>query len=317
MRIVVLHGAEPFFRSLHTTRLREQLAEEHGEIETVRFDGESCSAAEVLDECRSWSLLQQHKLVLVDAADQIVKEANRKLFERYAEAPSEDATLVLRSDTWRKGKLDKLIDTCGGGIIKCDHPTSAEATKWAINRCRSEWDAEIEADAARLLIDRLGVDMGRIDTELSKLASAISEGASISLALVRDMVGMSREEEVWAIQSRLLTGDPEIALRSLNETLDVSRQPEVLVSYAVIDLARKLHTAASLIQGGMQPFNAAREAKIWGPAQQPILALASRAAPAKFAALLDDAVEADARMKSGRTSPRRSLEALALRFASL
>ena len=46
----------------------------------------------------------------VDNADQFVKEANRPLVERYAEHPTENATLVLRSDKWNKGKLDAMIE---------------------------------------------------------------------------------------------------------------------------------------------------------------------------------------------------------------
>src|SRR5207253_8118234 len=51
----------------------ELLTKAHGEIDSFRFDGASASAAEVLDECRTFGLMRQQKLVIVDNADALLK----------------------------------------------------------------------------------------------------------------------------------------------------------------------------------------------------------------------------------------------------
>ena len=95
-RIVVLIGKELFLRAQYTSMLRASLEKVHGEIETFQFSGDSVDPAEVLDECRSFGLMASYKLVIVDDADQFVRADTRPMIERYAQNPSEQATLVLR-----------------------------------------------------------------------------------------------------------------------------------------------------------------------------------------------------------------------------
>lgn len=314
-RIVVLHGKEAFLRSLYADQLRDALTEAFGEVESLRFPGASAMLADVLDECRSFGLMQQHKLVTVDEADKFVTAQTRPALERYAANPVDSATLLLRSDGWRPGKLDKAIAKVGV-VIKCAPLASAQASAWAERRSVKRHDCAIDSAAVTALLERVGVDLGRIDAELAKLA-AMSMGKPITAELVRQAVGLTREEEVWAIQSRLIGRDASIAIRAVRDALGASKQPTVLVSFAMIDLARKLHASARLMRAGTPDMQVARRVKVWGEAQRAILSAAHRADPEILADLLDESVEADAKSKSGRTDPHLALERLAIRFASI
>src|SRR6185436_11346291 len=77
-RVVLLTGPERFMQDLLTQRLKEELEQAHGQVDSIRFDGASAQIADVLDECRSMGLMQQHKLVLVDSADQLLKADDKE-----------------------------------------------------------------------------------------------------------------------------------------------------------------------------------------------------------------------------------------------
>lgn len=315
MPIVVLHGPEQYIKSELTTALREELNEARGDVEVFTFDGERDEIADVLDECRSFGLMQTHKLVLVDHADQLVKDTNRPLVERYAESPSDLATLVLRCATWHKGNLDKLIASAGGTVFKCDVPSERDAISWAGRRAKSKHGASISADAARLLIERLGADLGRIDSELGKLAVAAGQGGSITPQLVAEFVGATREEEVWSIQQPLLSGDPERAIGHLRAILDHGpRDAAIPVMFACVDLAKKLHLACNALASGMPPQGVSKHVGLWGPAQSAILGAAGRLSPARATELFREAVDSDQRSKSGLGDPKRLVERLALKL---
>lgn len=312
-RVAVLHGPEPFLRSLYTGTLRQALEAAHTQIDVLHFDGATTPAADVLDECRSFGLLAQHKLVIVDQADQFVKEANRPLIERYAENPSEGATLVLRADKWFKGKLDALVEKVGS-MIPCDPPTEAAAVTWAIDRSAKRHQALLEPPAAALLVERLGPDLGRIDTELAKLSTAAGPGKPITADLVALFVGLSREEEIWSIQSTLLSRDAPRILIHLREMLEVSRQPTSLVSYAFIDLARKLHGVSAGLRAGMDPFRLKGAYKIWSGLDE-LVATGRNTDPHTAAGILAACIASDVRQKTGLGTPERNLEVTALIFA--
>lgn len=313
--ILVLHGKEAFLRADYTRQLKTKLLEHHGDLETVHFDGLTDAPADVLDECRSFGLMQQHKLVVADNADQLIKGDARPLMERYAEAPVQAATLVLRCDTWNKGNLDKLISKAGGEIVKCEDLPPQQAIAWANARATEAHGVKLARDAAQLLIERVGGDLGRIDSELSKLAVEADKG-TITAEQVGELVGMTREEVVWTIQDLILTAGPEELLTQLRVILDNSKQDQTVVTFfAAMDLCRKLHAAARGFEQRMSPADIAKRLKLWGPSRDAILGAARRIDPNEAAALLTRAVDADRRNKSGFGQADRSLEMLTLEIA--
>lgn len=318
-RVGVLAGKEAFLRHIHTQTLRDALTKKHGTVDTVLYDGLSSTPADVLDECRSFGLIASYKLVILDNAESLIKEDARPLFERYCEAVAEQtdvgATLLLRADVWRAGKIDAMIAAIGG-IVQCDEPTQDEAVRWAIGRAKKEHKAEIQPAAAAMLVERVGARLTRLDSELGKLAAAAGTNP-ITPELVGYFVGVSRDEEVWGIQSTLLSAKPEEALQHLRYVLDVSRQPATLVSYALVDLARKVHGASRAMKQGVkrEQVLGIKALRLWGPSGYAIVDAAQRTDPDRALALLRTAVRGDHRSKSGLGEPERTLEMVVLEFA--
>lgn len=313
-RIVLLTGKEEYLRRAYTDQLKRQLAEAGVQADAIRFDGVSASLADVLDECRSVGLMVQHKLVVVDNADAFVKGENRAVVERYASAPAPEATLVLRCETWHKGKLDALIEAVGS-IVKCDAVTPDRAAQAAREMATHRHQRTLDAEAARALIDRVGVDLSRVASEVAKLATAVDEGRPITAELVCEMVGPSREEQFWMIQDVLLTGDTEAALAKLHELINVSRVEMVPLRWALVDLARKVHGATQGLAVGESAAAVSSRLRLWGPGGNRLLEAARRLTPARARRLLRDAIETDVRGKSGQGDELRGLEVLALQFA--
>ncbi|MCA9303922.1 MAG: DNA polymerase III subunit delta [Phycisphaerales bacterium] len=314
-RVVAIVGKELFLRSQYTAMLRTALTEAHGEIDSFVFDGNTVDAAAVLDECRSFGLMASHKLVIVDDADAFVNAETRPLLERYAGNPNEQATLVLRGARWVAGNLDKAIAKVGM-VLKCDSVDEATAQRWIMARTTKHHKSSIDARTAAQLVQRLGTDLGRIDTELGKLAVAAGAGNPITAELVTQLVGMTREEEAWAIQEFLLSGDTARILGELRVILsNAPKGAHVPVSFACTDLARKVLGIAEGMKQGVPVQTLAKEMKLWGPSRDPILQAARAMGPARARGLFDACIDADRSMKSSGTDPVRRLERLAVEYS--
>lgn len=320
-RVVLLHGKDAFMRAQHTDALRRALEAKDPDLDVRSFDGATAKAADVLDECRSFGLMAAHKLVIVDNAEAFVKEETRPLLERYCQGPGESATLVLRAERWYKGKLDDMIGRVGA-IVKCDVLSASGAAEWAVAHAGVH-AATLDRATAQRLVDRVGPDTGRLAGEIGKLAIAAaasagraSKNASITASLIDELVGETREEDAWAFQETLARGSAEEILAGLSRLLDnAPRDTAVLVTIAMIDLARKLHALGA---AGQSARSVAGRLKIWPPDKAAaLIERASRAQPERLRGLVHAAVEADQRQKSGLGTSHRTLERLALRFARL
>ena len=319
MRVILLKGPEPYLQAQYLRLIAEGIEATIGEPPSrFDFDGPQASLAAVLDELRSYGLMQSHKIVVLDAAEQFVKkEANRRALEAYAAEPMEEATLVLRSTgDWRAPKLEKAV-AATGAVVSCDPPNAATAASWCLSRTEKAHDATIDRSATTRLVERVGTSLARLDGELGKLAvAAEGEPPRITAELVDQMVPPSREEQGWIIQSVVLAGDPGRAVRTLRELKDVSRVPDQVLSWAMIDLGRKLHEAARQLEAGVGEAAVGKALRLWGPDTRPVLETARRLGGVRAAKLFETALETDLALKSGRSgNATRTLEGLAVVLA--
>ncbi len=347
--MVILYGKDRFMQDTHLQELIAALNKKHGEggTDTVRFDGQQGAkiVADILDECRSFGLMQQHKIVLVENADLLVKASDdedddaptptkaagksvkrgpapasaRTMLENYAADPSQSATLVLRASTWRPGNLDKAVANIGQ-VIKCEPMSDLDAIAWAQKRAKQSHQTAISPQAARDLIEAVGTELGRIDTELEKLALAAGgEGAPITVELVEQMVGVTRQEEFWGIQDGLMKGRTGETLGELQRLLDVSRHDPVAIGWSYMDTARKIHLAAAAVAQGANLRSLSKPLRLWGPDADRRIAelttIAKATGPTRAARLFQAAVQTDGWNKSSMGDPVRNLEVLTVRFA--
>ena len=317
IRIVVFSGKETLLRDEQTAALLEGLRAAHGEVDVFRLSGAETTAADVLDECRSFGLIASHKVVIVDEAESVVNQDWRPMFERYAQNPSEGSTLVLRSGAWRPGNLDKMVAKVGF-VDKCDEKKDHEAIVWAGQRAQEKHGVRIERNAATELVDRVGVGLGRIDTELAKLALGAERGV-IRLDQVEAMVAPSRELKPWPLQEALLSGSAERGIAYIRKTIESApRGVEIPLIFAASALARDLHACAVAQKMRIGMDEVARRTdkpSSWG--LRSVFPVARGIPPTETARLLEACVRADAGSKSGLGEADRSLEMLAVRFAGV
>ncbi|MBS0196307.1 MAG: DNA polymerase III subunit delta [Planctomycetes bacterium] len=312
-RVVIMRGPDGFRRQELTGQLKAMLEKSFGNVDVVHFTGADRPAAEILDECRSFGLIASHKLVVLDDADELIKEDTRPLFERYAAAPSDGATLVIRADSLPAGKLDKAVDAVGC-VITCEPPNDAQAREWTLRQAKNVHKIELEDDAATLLVERVGPNLAGLDMEIAKLAVAAAGAKSINKALVQEYVGKSRDEEIWDIQSQLLTARPSERLEAVRKIMDVNRQPATLVLWAITDMAKKIHAVSRAIRAGQNPYQLKYAFKLFGDSADPIIEIAKQIEPTAALRLFRVCVEADRRTKSGLADADRAVEIATLRL---
>lgn len=322
-RVCVTHGPEAVRHREFLEVLRRGLEEAHGEVETLVFDGKTAGLAEVLDELRTLGLMGGYKLVVVEEADSFVT-SHRKALERYAQSPCEGATLVLRAQRWHKGKLDQLIERVGR-LVACDPASPMEAKRWIGERAQKVYGVKLSVQAAGVLVDRVGCDLGRLDSELGKLALlAQGGGGAVDVTLIEEMVEPSSDEQAWAIQNVVLAalsgqgggrGGARAVAEKVQELIELSGQGDTQVHYWVADLFRKLWRGAVMKRQGAGMRQIIGELRIFGPGQRLFGDALNRVDEETARRVFDRLVESDVRSKTGLGSAQRSLECFAAGLA--
>ncbi len=319
MSVVILHGKEQFLMQRYSEMLQETLKDKYKAIDTIKFDGSQVDIATVMDEVRTYDLLMRHKVVIIDKAEiflaskDSVKKSPRKIFENYVTSPAEHTTILMRATTWRPGKLDKLVSNVGL-VYKIQQLNETDIIRWCIGRAKKVYDCDFRPEAARLITQRIGTSLIRLDLEIKKLSASISPKKTISVENVLNLVGLSREEQVWEMQLVLLSGNLKNAMLKLDELLQISNQPKELLMWSIVDLARRLNATSELLDDGYSIVDIRKSLKLFGKNGDLILSSAKKHKTKKLADLFTYAVSVDAKTRSGLLTSQHGLQELLVHF---
>jgi DNA polymerase-3 subunit delta len=245
--VYVLHGDEDFLKRRVRDALRARLLGEDDAFGATVLPGDKADFASVAGELATLPFLGPRRVVVVEAADPFVTRERAKL-EKYVAAPSATGVLVLEVQTWGAGtRLAKLVPDAA--TVACKAPAESRLPEWCVSWCAARHGKQLAAAAARLLVDLVGAEMGRLDQELEKLAAYAGDAARIDSADVDMLVGASREKNTWDIFDHIGSGRAGEALSHLDRLFEQGEDPFRLLG-AFSSQLRKLAQAARLTTTG-------------------------------------------------------------------
>ena len=254
------------------------------------YDGETAELADVLDDVRSFAMFGGGKLVVVRNGDEFVSKYREQL-EDYLAKPSSSGTLVLRLNSLPKvQRVYKLIAKVGE-VVECCAPR--DLAKWAVEHARKAHKANLTMDGARALADLIGDGMGKLDTEIAKLALA-ADGKPITPEIVGENVTSQRDLEMKELTAALAVGDKAEALRRWRDLLRSDPSAEFR---AVTWLAMWLEDVRAYLKS---PAAAGKLAwKYKGPQLDQFKRTASAIGKSRIGTLVDALAEVDFKSKTG------------------
>lgn len=256
--IYVLAGADPF---LQLQKMGQILSLFPSDVSRADYDGEKAELAAVLDDLRTFTMFGGGKVVVVRAADDFVTRYRSQL-EDYAEKPADSATLILRMDSLPSNQRIAKIIAKTGQIEDCNPPKPREVPAWITAHAKSAHGVGIRPDAAALLADLLGAELGRIDTELAKLA-LMSDGGTIDANHVASAVAFQRERQMWDMTNELAAGRAAEALRRWRQLIQSDPSAEFRAVTWLGMWLENVRKALDMRRQGMDQFAIGQSLKIW------------------------------------------------------
>jgi DNA polymerase-3 subunit delta len=278
----------------HLEELARIVALLPADVQRVDVDGETAELIDVTDELRSFSMFGGSKLLVVRSADAFVTRFRERL-EAFISEPAPGGTLVLRlSSLPGNQRIHKVIAKVGQ-IIECEPPR--DLGRWVADRARSAHGLRLTADLARLLVEEVGADMGRLDNELAKLALVAPDG-HVSERHIRGGVAFQREQEMWELTGALARGDVAEALRRWRGLLQTDPSSEFR---AVTWLTMWLEDARAAAAAGRagQRIDERRFWRYRGPMLDEFLRTVDALGEGGVARTIDRLAEVDRRNKTG------------------
>src|SRR6201986_1184518 len=209
--LYLLHGDEPYYIDLVGNYVEHKVLSdaEKGFNQTVLY-GKDTDIMTVLNAAKRYPMMADYQVVLVKEAqdmkwgkdDDDKKTINPLL--AYLESPLPSTILVF---CYKYGKFDKrkksykAIDK-NGIVFESTTLYDNKVPGW-IEDFVQEKGYKISPQAAALLGEYLGNDLSKIANELEKLMLNVSKGQEITPKEIQDNIGISKEYNVFELQTAL------------------------------------------------------------------------------------------------------------------
>jgi DNA polymerase-3 subunit delta len=237
-------------------RLRERALREGGPGALEAFapaDSRGAPDAEgLLAAIPAMSLISSRRYLLADQVERWSAKQVGAVAEGLVTLPPETTVVLTAREEPPKVKAPKklvdAVEAAGGEVIRYQAPRGRELPRWIVEEARRR-DFEIEPEAARLLVERMGAGTVRLANELDRLALWSGEGGKVSLADLELMVTDTSEAMVWALSDAVLERRAGDAVR-LAERLSSQGGSLTGVVYGLAGRLRRGHRAATEVAAG-------------------------------------------------------------------
>ena len=242
-----------------------------------------------------------------------LREADEDSLIRYLNNPSPSTAMIFIADELDKRKKSSkvLLDVCT--VVEFTSLKDAEAKSWAKTRLK---ELRVTADDQVLteIVRLVGTDVQTLFNELEKLASAAADTGRITLDLVDELIGRSRELSNFELGDHLLAGNRKRALETLHRLLEDGAEPVMLVGLIAGNYHRLALGKHLLVRGGREEVF--RNIGLPPFKRDAYIQTLQRSTAAKIARGIQLTAAVDLAIKTSQATPRLQLELLVCELAS-
>ncbi len=206
--VYFLHGEENFFIDKISDALENNVLEEseRGFNQHI-FYGKDINSIQILGQSRQYPMMSDRQFVLIKEAQQIAdfgQEGTFAQWEMYLQNPALSTILVLahKHKTLAKNtKLYKLLEKIAV-VFESKKIYENQVPAWIVDYLKPH-KRDISAQATQLLVESLGVDLGKIAQELDKLMLNVPKNTKIDPQAVETYIGISKEYNIFEFQKAI------------------------------------------------------------------------------------------------------------------
>lgn len=291
----LIHGDDHGRIAERRARLRALAERESGAQGFELFEGEAATPDNVAAALSAMTLAIGRRFLIVDGVERWRERDLDKLERALTEIQPQTSVCFFAREEGRfkaPKRLHEAVARAGGDIAAERLLKGWELPAWAVREARG-LGLELDLDAARVLVARVGERQQRLLRELERLElelrpaveagsapapAAAAHGSApipVDAEQVQELTASSAEHRAWSLADALLGGDAAAALRTY---LDVRAQGERLpgLIYWISARLRQAHQVASALDGGEPESSVRRGLKMPSRAATTLIAQARR-----------------------------------------
>ncbi|MFV8224640.1 DNA polymerase III subunit delta [Christiangramia aquimixticola] len=232
--IYFLMGEEPYYIDRIADFISDNLlTEEEKGFNQMTIYGRDTSIEDIVSNAKRFPMMAERQVVIVKEAQDLSRTIEN--LASYAENPQPTTVLVVCYKYKKIDKRKKLHKTISktGVVFENKRLYENQVGSWIMKTLKSR-DYDISPKAAQMLVEFLGIDLGKIDNELQKLQLICKEGTTITPELIEENIGISKDFNNFELTKAIGAGDTVKAHRIINYFAQNPKDNPLIVTISLL-----------------------------------------------------------------------------------
>ncbi|MBO5473289.1 MAG: DNA polymerase III subunit delta [Lachnospiraceae bacterium] len=312
-QVYLLYGEEAYLRSQYRDKLKAALLGDGDSMNYHYFEGKAVSVGEVIDLAETMPFLAQRRVIILENSS-LFAHGGEQLAE-YLSSPAQTAFFVFVEQTVdKRSRLYKAV-TAKGRAIEFKTQDETVLKRWILGFLKKENKNITERDL-NFFLEKTGTDMENIRGELEKL---------LCYCLERDVICAQDIEAVCTkqINNQIFEMINALALKQQKKAMDLYydlltlKEPPMRILYLITRQFNMLLQVKELKNKGCSDNVIGEKIGLAGFIARKYAAQAAKFKEADLRQAVNDCVETEEAVKTGRMNDVMSVELLIVKYSSL
>jgi DNA polymerase-3 subunit delta len=205
--VYLFMGEEPYYIDLLTDYIANNVLSESDKVfNQIVLYGKDIDAVAIIDASRRFPMMSSHQVVIVKEAQNI---RNIEELVHYTDKPLKSTILVINYKYKTVDKRKKLYNSIdkNGVVFNSEKLYEDKIPGW-ITKFLAHKGYSISPEAAALLTEYLGNDLGKVVNELEKLLLVLTDkNLKITPDIIEKNIGISKEYNNFELNKALVAKD--------------------------------------------------------------------------------------------------------------
>lgn len=310
-QVYLLCGEEAYLKNRYKKRLREALVGAGDLMNFTSYTGKGIDVKQVIDQAETMPFFAERRLIQIEDSG-FFKNACPELAEYLPTMPPETYMVFVESEVDKRGKLYKAVKA-SGRIVELGRQDEKTLTAWILSQMKKEGKS-IRRDALDLFLEKTGDDMENIANELEKLLCYTAGKDGVEYTDVEEICTVTTENKIFDMIRAVAEKRQKQAMDLYYDLLSL-KEPPMRILFLIARQFNQMLQLKDLRAQGYDSQTVASKAGI-----VPFIAKRSLAQAAKFELpvlqqAVEDCVEMEQAVKSGKLGDRLAVEMLIIKYS--
>lgn len=309
----LFYGEEGYLKQQYKDMLLRALIPEEDTMNTTFFEGKAVNPKEVIDLAETMPFFAEHRVIILQNTGFFKNKCDDLADYLKDDLPDYLCMIFVEEEVDKRNRMYKAVKA-QGRVTEFSQQDTRTLTQWMLRRIGGEGKKITQRDM-ELLLTMTGNDMSSISTELEKLLSYTLNKDTITAQDIQAVCTPRMENKIFDMVRAVTDRKQERALQLYNDLLAL-KEPPMRILFLLARQFNQLLQVKELQASGFGSSDMASKLKIPPFAVKTTLACAQKYSGAQLRQAVQDCMDSEEAVKTGRLGDVLSVELLIIKYSS-